>query len=91
MSTAPLYRVGAVEQDEGPAFHRDLFGGIQEWTRTKGAGAADLDGRFCALRDGSPDFVSFPNENPGYAVVGFATSIIYAVRDSGSAHGMAHF
>jgi len=75
----PLYRTNAFELDRGPYGHVDLFGSVWEWTKSLGA-STDED-HFCALPDGSPDFVTFdPNHERNESdVLGFASVLIEAV------------
>lgn len=75
----PLYRTNGFELDHGPYGHVDLFGSVWEWTQTWG-GVAD-DGHFCALLDGSPDFVTFDpdHERNQSDVLGFASVLTEAV------------
>lgn len=73
------YPVGRADYDLGPFGTRDIHGSVTEWTRTYYvAGSAE----FCALSDGSPDFVSFaPSDgsNSQYVVVGYAANIQHAL------------
>ena len=75
----PLYRTNGFELDRGPYGHVDLFGSVWEWTQSLG-GFAD-DGHFCALPDGSPDFVTFDpdHERNESDLLGFASVLIEAV------------
>lgn len=75
----PLYRTNAFELDRGPYGHADLFGSVWEWTQTWGGFPSD---DFCALPDGSPDFVTFDpeHERDQSVVLSFATYLIDAVR-----------
>ena len=57
----------------------DLFGSVWEWTRSFGGDSSDS--KFCALADGSPDFVTFdPNGDTGISdVLSFATPLMQSV------------
>ena len=79
-----LYPVGVVARDVGPFGHQDLFGSVVEWTAT-----AFDEKAFCALADGAPDFVTFPQPNPAHPQhVGleFASTIENAIRDPAQEH-----
>ena len=75
-----LYRTNGVELDQGPYGHADLFGSVWEWTQTLGGFASDPE--FCALPDGSPDFVTFDrkHEYDQSDVLNFATPLLEGVR-----------
>ncbi|MEI9937291.1 MAG: SUMF1/EgtB/PvdO family nonheme iron enzyme [Pseudomonadota bacterium] len=78
----PLYRTNGFELDRGPYGHVDLFGSVWEWTQTWGGFAED--GHFCALPDGSPDFVTFDpdHERNQSDVLGFASVLMEAIANS---------
>jgi len=74
----PLYRTDAVELDHGPYGHADLFGSVWEWTGTYGG---SVDAQFCALPDGSPDFVTFDpsSELDQSDVLNFASPLLEGI------------
>lgn len=73
------YPVGRAAYDVGPFGTLDIYGSVGEWTRTFYTNGSDA---FCALSDGSPDFVTFPQhdpEHPQYVVVSYAATIRQAL------------
>jgi formylglycine-generating enzyme required for sulfatase activity len=81
-----LYRVDGLPLDHGPFGNADVFGSVWQWTRTF---IEQVPGdQFCNLRDGAPDFVTFPQTSgsPSHFLVNFATSIIQAVRGKNLAY-----
>lgn len=80
----PLYRTNAVDLDHGPYGHADLFGSVWELTQSFGGFSRDAD--FCALADGSPDFVTFdPGGNADTSdVISFASPLLEAVATASS-------
>jgi formylglycine-generating enzyme required for sulfatase activity len=73
----PLYRTNRLDLDHGPYGHTDLFGSVWEWTQTFNG----YDAQFCALADGSPDFVTFDpkHERNQSNILGFASVLLAAV------------
>jgi formylglycine-generating enzyme required for sulfatase activity len=87
-SYPPLSRVRGLDLDQGPFGHFDVFGSVYEWTRSYINGIPGE--QFCALADGSKDFVTFPQE-AGYPrthlIVKFAIPMLRALEGVNFASG----